>query len=221
MVSYTYTLHVILHKCEIYFYVPYNCYILCAYMHYNALLTWVEIQDYMHINFKTCKTMLEYFLYSKKKKVMETINTQFRQGWGGGKATKKGKAIMCLQSLTLHAGWWVRGCGYVLSSLSKLLKIHEHEWTKAEKRSPGVYLACGRGKLHGRGCLCEVHLEFLHLLKKRGQRLPNCLPPSDALGWGWAREWKGQEQGRPCDTPRVQTTEQGLRNQTLCVRVCM
>lgn len=199
-----------------------SVYIINVYMHYNALLTWVEIQDYMHINFKTCKTMLGISCILKKK-VMEIINTQFGQGWGwrGRPQRKERQSCVCRVWLYTLGGEYV-GVDMFFLSLSNSLKYMNTEWTKAERREAQGFTWHVEGEAaHGRGCLREVHLKILHLLKKRGQHLPNCLPSSDALGWGWAVRWKGQEQGRPCDTQRSQITEQGLRNQTLCVSVCM
>ena len=68
-------------------------------------------------------------------------------------------------------------------SPSNSLKYMNMEWTKAEGRETQRFTWHVEGEAaHGRGCLCGVHLKFIHLLKKRRQRLPDCPPSNDALG---------------------------------------
>ena len=140
-----------------------------------------------------------YFLYSKKKKSCGNNKHPIWTQLGvEGKATKEGKAIVCVCRVWLcMLGDEYVGVDMFFLSLSNSLKYMNTEWTKAERREAQGFTWHVEGEAtHGRGCLCGVHLKFIHLLKKHGQRLPNCLPSNDALGWGWAMRWKGQARTR-------------------------
>ena len=177
----------------------------------------------MHINFKTCKTILGISCILKTKHGNNKHPTQAEWGSGGRRGKEEGRKGKAPGFVCVCRVWLYKlGGGYVgvdIFSLSFLysLKYMNMQWTKAGRREAQMFTwhvegeaaHSSRSCLLGTGCVClEDFWNSSIYYKKSRQGLPN-RPPSNQKGFwcpglrlGHQTEGRSQSKADPvkCDT---------------------